>query len=281
VYGKTLNRPEFREWSPTLYYDFDLLALSHGTLSPTVDNPKGFVLKTATIDNYDIRYEWYPGENQTMNAGIFYKKFINPIEQISEDVLHRTGVSREITFQNSASAYCLGAEIEIRGNLKFIGDRVGLSWFQNMNFIGNCALIKSQVSNSNDTLIRPRALQGQAPYLVNLSLYYANPLSKLEVMVSYNVIGPRIFLAGGTDGPHTPSGPSVGELPRHVFDFTLSEKLTPHIILNFGVQDLLNQRVIFVEDTNRDGKFQPNNGDRIFMSYHRGSYYSLGVRIKL
>lgn len=40
AYGKTLNRPEFREWLPFYFYDFDFRAGTYGSLFPTVLFPK-------------------------------------------------------------------------------------------------------------------------------------------------------------------------------------------------------------------------------------------------
>lgn len=52
-YGRSLNRPEFREAAPFFYYDFDFNVLNYGSLYLTPDQP----LKVASIDNFDLRYE--------------------------------------------------------------------------------------------------------------------------------------------------------------------------------------------------------------------------------
>ena len=150
AYGKTLNRPEFREAAPFLYYDFELMALSHGALFPSIDHPGGVTLKTATIQNFDFRYEFYPSANEMLSVGLFYKKFLNPIEQISEAHEHRTGVSLETTFHNSDAAFCYGIELDIRKSLASLGKFLGTSVFKNLSFISNVSLIKSQVYNANE-----------------------------------------------------------------------------------------------------------------------------------
>jgi len=78
AYSRTVNRPEFRELAPFLYYDFELEQGVQG-------NPN---LKTATIDNIDIRWEMYPNPGEALIVGAFYKAFSNPIEQY-RFVLHR------------------------------------------------------------------------------------------------------------------------------------------------------------------------------------------------
>ncbi len=63
-YGKTLNRPEFRECAPFLYYDFALSALANGSLFPSIDHPQGFILETAKNDNYDLSYDYFPSNSE-------------------------------------------------------------------------------------------------------------------------------------------------------------------------------------------------------------------------
>src|SRR5690606_7714971 len=65
AYSRTINRPEFREIAPFLFYDFINEA---GRLG----NPD---LKTVTIDNLDLRYEFYPRRGETISLGAFYKNF--------------------------------------------------------------------------------------------------------------------------------------------------------------------------------------------------------------
>lgn len=283
TYGKTLNRPEFRESTPFLYYDFELMALSHGSLFPSIDHPGGLKLKTATIQNFDFRYELYPSATEIITIGVFYKKFTNPIEQVAEAHEHLTGVSRETTFHNSDAAYCLGTEIELRKNLRFFDEQFGTKIFQNLSFIANASLIKSQVYNANDSLLKARPLQGQAPYLANVGLFYGNKSNPkgFQFSITYNVIGPRIILAGGTDGPHTKSGPSIGEMQRHLVDLTLRKNITKYLSFNIGVQDLLNQAVTYVEDANQDGKFNIKSGDKVIMKYKKGCYYTFGIKLQL
>jgi outer membrane receptor protein involved in Fe transport len=69
-YGKTVNRPEFRENAPIIYEDFDEIAIIMG-------NPD---LKSAYILNYDARIEWYPNIGEIISLAAFYKDFSNPIE---------------------------------------------------------------------------------------------------------------------------------------------------------------------------------------------------------
>lgn len=56
-YGRSVNRPEFREVSPSVYYDFDLASNVEGN----------FNLKNCYVDNLDVRYEWYPSRGEMIS----------------------------------------------------------------------------------------------------------------------------------------------------------------------------------------------------------------------
>jgi hypothetical protein len=72
-YSQTLNRPEYRELAPFAFFDFTTNFVVSGNDT----------LKRALIHNLDLRYEVFPGRGQLFSATIFYKNFINPIEQKS------------------------------------------------------------------------------------------------------------------------------------------------------------------------------------------------------
>ena len=69
-YGRTVNRPAFREVSSSVYYDFDLASNVQGNYN----------LKPAYIDNLAFGYEFYPSSGELISVSLFYKRFKNPIE---------------------------------------------------------------------------------------------------------------------------------------------------------------------------------------------------------
>ncbi len=278
-YGKTINRPEFREWAPFLYYDFELLALTHGSLFPSLDHKNGYILQTASVNNYDISADKYYGRGEYVHAGLFYKHFTDPIEQVVESRLHRTGISREITFLNAQEGMSEGIEIEARKNLGFLSSRQGRIRASDFSLIDNITLVRSWVYTSNDSFRQKRPLQGQAPYIVNVGLFYEGRI--IDGTLSYNVVGPKIFIAGGSDGPNTPRGNSLGELQRNIVDLSFRMKISGCVQINAGISDLLNQPISIIEDTNNDNKFKLSSGDRPFLTYRKGSYYTAGILIKI
>ncbi len=282
AYGKTLNRPEFREWAPVYYYDFDQLAGNYGSLFPTtVTSPKnksgiGDTLKVAEVQNFDVRYEFYPGAGEMIQVGGFYKSFTNPIQRVV--IVSGGSDSKSFGFVNAESAYCYGLELDVRKNLAQLDSILGTRVFGDLTLVGNIALTKSELtidSSKVNGAIPHSGVQGQSPYIINAGLYYQNAATGFQGSVLYNVFGPRMYAVGTTAA----GAESIGEMPFQSLDISLSKLFHKHYMLNIGVQNLLNSRVMFMEDINRDSKFDSKN-DRDQRSFYPGRYYSLGVKIK-
>ncbi|MBK9257478.1 MAG: carboxypeptidase-like regulatory domain-containing protein [Saprospiraceae bacterium] len=257
AYGRTVNRPEFRELAPFLFYDYKLEA-------GRVGNPN---LVTATIDNLDLRYEFYPRSGEIISIGGFYKYFNDPIE-------NRTIITTEqpqFTFINAEFARNYGAELEIRKSLKGV---TGSSFIDNFSVNMNASIIFSEVDLGSSAVAqkRERALQGQSPYIVNTALYYANQ-SNLNINLIYNVFGARIFSVGDD------LFPTIYELPRNSFDISISKQVGKRVTYKLGVQDLLNARYRFFQDSDRNEKI--DDKDNVIFSFRRGSLFSLSATYNL
>ncbi len=216
AYARTINRPEFREVSPMLYYDFTEKLSVRG-------NTK---LKEALIQNFDVRYETYPTPNETFSAALFYKRFVNPIEMVS------AGSSSDFSFQNALGATNLGLELEMKKSLETL-----LS-LPNFSLSVNASYIYSRVDFEKSESDRSRPLQGQSPFVVNTALFYQNDKSGWSSSIMYNVMGKRILVAAQLNQGDVAS-PDIYEMPRHVIDFTLNKKIGKKIELKLGLKDLL------------------------------------------
>lgn len=274
AYSSSVNRPEFRELAPFRYYDFNLVADIQG-------NP---ILTTATIQNVDAKWEFYPTPNELISVTGFYKYFRNPIESL----LLLTPNGFAYTFFNSESARTYGVEVEAR---KGFPDSPS-AFLKNLTLIGNVSLISSEV-NVGEVIRAPelsgqineyrnitdtrRPLTGQSPYLINLGLYYAAPTSGWQGNILYNVFGQRIFTVGNIDNPN------IYEMPRHVVDLNVTKQVGKQLEFRFGVQDILNQPIRFAQDFNRDGRIGSDvtsatpDADQNIRSFRRGSYYTVSA----
>jgi len=228
AYGKTINRPEFREIAPLLFYDFEKKAGIRG-------NPD---LKNCYIHNYDLRYEFYPTLFEIFSVGVFYKKFINPIE----NKVIPAGSGLDYSFANANNAYDYGAEIELKKSLDFLKNfNTLLATLRNFNFIFNATYIKSMVKFQYGDLQTNRPLQGQSPYIVNAGIYYNNDSLGLMISLNYNVIGERIIYVGD---PYS-GNPDTYETSRNVIDLTIKKSFGKKIEIKGGIQDLLAETVVF------------------------------------
>lgn len=280
-YGKTLNRPEFREVAPFPYSDIENYLMYVG-------NPK---LHPVDIENYDIRLEWYPEsmlKNEMFNFGFFYKNLNAPIEQILIREPYYASFINEIGFINSGPTKVYGLEAEVRKSLSFIPG----VFFRNLSFMVNGAWIYSRVDmqpqgSDGNQVGRKRPLQGQAPYILNTSLNYEDPAIGTKISLGYNITGPMIVLLGTNS--HQPDQqiaaiPDVMQRGTHLVDFTWSQRLNKHVHFKAGVQNLLDQKRELFLDYNRNYKYdgvvkERDNWtkDRPYQTFSPRPYYSLGL----
>lgn len=265
AYGMSTNRPEFREVSPASYYDFDLF-------SRIVGNPD---LKSAYIHNFDIKYEFYPSMSEVISVDIFYKHFINPIEWSFNNT---GGGGRIYTFENAKSADNIGIEVDMKKNLAFIG----MKYF---SLALNASLISSKVKFNENSIVDERPLQGQSPYLVNTGLFYENTNLELTAGLMYNVIGKRIVGIGIRDRSENSTInndiPDMYEMPRNVFDFTISKRFGKYIEVAAAVKDVLAQPIKYMQFA----KFYDATGnlqqrDQIAREYTPGRNIGISAKVK-
>ncbi len=254
--SQTVIRPELRELSSLNLYDFELNASVQG-------NP---LLKRTKISNFDLRYEIYPRGGEVINAGIFYKDFTNPIEQIFNGL---GGGASTLNYANAKKAHSYGVEVEMRKKLDFV--RV----LKNFTFQANAAYIRSRVKD--EALKVDRSLQGQSPYILNFGLLYDVEKYGLNVTLLYNQIGERIYLVGDIVGGAT----DIYEAPRPLFDLQLAKKLLKkkaEVRLNFA--DILNQTQYFYQNAGGKTSFQKNK-DAYRFTRKYGSTFSLTFNYSL
>jgi TonB-dependent receptor len=266
-YGRTINRPEFREVAPLTFYDFIFNSIYVGNDS----------LKTPVIDNYDLRWELYPTPSENISLGVFYKNFTNPIEIYFVPGVG-SGGTRSFTWGNAPQARSYGAELEIRQGL----DSLTSSQFvHDITLVANASYIKSEITLTNDTAtsqanLKKRPMMGQSPYIANAGIYYQNDSIGLQVNVVYNIVGPRVVIVG------IPGLSEVYEMPRNHLDLTLIKTFgkKKNIEGRIGVQDVFNAPFLLLQDANEDGKLDRETDQRI-QYYKRGTYYTVGFTVRI
>lgn len=258
AYSRTVNRPEFRELAPFLYYQFEFEAGIFG-------NPD---LKTAFIHNVDLRWEMYPNPGEMISIGGFYKDFKDPIETY----LQITTETPQLFYGNAKSAYTWGVEFEFRKNLASLGVS---KFLRNTSLNLNASWIESEVNIGTlaPNQLENRPLQGQSPYIVNLGVYYSDEETGLSANVAYNVFGPRIFSVGDKVFP------SWWELPRNSLDFQIAKTWAKRFETKFNVQNALNAAYRIYQDNNSDNKIEDH--EAVIQRYKIGTQFSISLSYKL
>ncbi|GAA4919145.1 TonB-dependent receptor domain-containing protein [Mucilaginibacter defluvii] len=275
-YGKSINRPEFRESAELSYYDNRLDANIAGNSQ----------LKFATLDNYDLRVEYYPAEGQQWTLGGYYKKITNAIERYS--VAASNFESDALTFRNTPNSKVYGIEAEMRQSLRFIP----VDFMRYFSVIANGSYLFTETVRrlsaeepKYETASEKRPMQGATPFLINGGLYFDRSKSGTSVSLLCNITGQKLAFVGGTFNADR------YELGRAVLDVSITQRLNKRITLRAGVQDLFNQPIQLGRDADGDNKYTKSgpvltaNGgqvqDYIEYRYRLGAYYSLGLNFKL
>ena len=243
-YYKTTARPSFKEASTAVIADPITETFFIGNRN----------IKSALIDNFDLRYEIFGERNQMFSFSLYAKQFDNPIEIQN----FRDDTPNEFIARNNIDAIVYGSEIEFRVNLASINDNFKL------NLTGN----GSYTFSSTNTIINPedlsdpdfvpdteeRALQGQSPYTVNAGLNGIFEDINLQGGIYYNVQGPAIQFVGVNDIP------DIFSEPFHNLDFSAqkefkSDKATKR--LTFRVRNILQDKrqSFYVFDDEKVGVF--------------------------
>ncbi|MFP4460325.1 MAG: TonB-dependent receptor domain-containing protein [Candidatus Zixiibacteriota bacterium] len=238
--SQTVSRPSFRELSEFEFTDIGGHAV--------IGNAE---LKRTTIQNYDFRWEFYPGIAENIAIAVLYKNFQNPIEVSIVNATEKT-----LSWRNAESAKNYGFEFEIRKALGFINP-----YLAPFSVTGNFTLIQSKIEldGSGPETTQERELQGQSPYVVNAMLGYSDPNTYTEATMSYNIQGRRIEEVGSF------SVPDVYEEESAKLDFVVSQPLSKKIKAKFSASNLL------------DPYREYTQGDETVSRYKTGRSYSLGL----
>ena len=241
--SQTLSRPEYREIASVSSFE------PIGGLI-TFGNPN---LRRSLIQNYDLRWEWYPRSGEVVSVALFAKRFKDPIERV---LVNQTGALAN-SFVNAEKADNYGIELELRKSLAFVSPGLApLAVFANTTFM------RSRITPGNNDISSltstDRPMVGQAEYVVNGGLTYAGA-SGLSATALYNVVGPRIVEAGALPFP------DAYEQLRHVIDLSVQLPVLNGTALKLDAKNLL------------DSPYRVTQGGVTRLEYKAGRILSAGV----
>ena len=244
--SRTITRPDFRELAPFEFTDF----VGGRTI---LGNPE---LERTQIDNFDFRWEAFPQMGGVLAVSAFYKRFQKPIEQIVQPQ-----AEVRITYENAEGANNYGLELEARQNLAVLTEAL-----RKFSINTNAALISSQVVLPEDIGIQTsseRPLQGQCPYIVNVSIGFEDPNWGISSAIAYNIFGRRLSEVGNHGVP------DVYEQPRGQLDVSFSRTVANYFKFSVSAKNLFDPYV------------RSNIGEATYLEYKLGRAFSFGVSYNL
>ena len=247
--SQTLARPEYRELAPISYRDMlgDREQFGDSSLVRTL------------VQNFDLRWEWYPNPSELLSIGFFAKRFDKPIEAV--DVA--TSGASALGYVNAESATNYGVELEMRKNLDFLSEAL-----TPYSVFANATLMRSRINTGNAHLSalsnNQRPMVGQAPYVVNAGISYATESGRTSATLLYNVVGRRISSAAVV-----PIKVDIYETPRQLVDFSIRVGISDGISAKLDAKNLL------------DTGFEERQGDVIRYAYKTGRSMSVGFTWKI
>jgi outer membrane receptor protein involved in Fe transport len=241
--SRTLSRPEYREISPVSSFEPIGGLITFGNTT----------LRRALIQNYDARWEWYPGAGEVLSVGVFAKRFDDPIERV---FVNLTGALAN-SFVNAEQADNYGVELEVRKSLGLLSPAL-----EPLTLFANTTLMRSRITPGNTDISSltstDRPMVGQAEYVVNGGLTWGNG-GGWSATALYNVVGPRIVEAGARPFP------DAYEQARHVVDLSVQLPAFGATALKLDAKNLL------------DSPYEIVQGGVLRSRYQAGRVLALGI----
>jgi hypothetical protein len=231
-YYRSITRPSYYELVPYTikgeYYD------EQG--NPFVNHSQ--------VNNYDLRYEFFPKPSEQILAGVFYKNIFNPIELAFQPEADAPSTAI-LTPGNFGNATNYGFEF------------VYLKYFGHFGISANYTYTQSQITTSKVLFFidaatptepdktklvdQTRPMQGQAAHVANLSLIYKNPKIGLDAQISIGYIGKLISVVS------LDYDLDQWQMPMTKIDFSFEKKLSKKMNLSiYGkVNNILNTALVF------------------------------------
>ncbi len=186
--SETYTMPQFKEMANFLYNDINF-------------NERGNpYLKTSTVYNADVKYDYYLSRKEIISVGAFYKNIQAPIVRM---IMNTPGL--DYSYVNTKSANVAGAEVEVRKTLYTVNSE---KRNRDLSLGFNASYLYSQEDQTDVTTGLVSAtftnqkgkMQGASPLLVNSDLSYNtsnNKTSLLSTLV-FNYAYDKVFSVGTT-----------------------------------------------------------------------------------
>jgi TonB-dependent receptor len=206
----------------------DLIPYPDQTVDENYQHIGSPYLQHTVINNYDLRYEFFPAVFDEFMLGGFYKQLTNPIETELQQA--SGGATLYLTPNNFGNAQNYGAELEAKKFFGNVGVSINYTYTHSQITTLKSINIDGQVTYRDQT----RPLQGQAANIGNASLLYKDQKLGIDAQLSLSYIGERIQAVSNYYNLDT------WERPSTYLDFSAQKKIGHHFIIYVKANNLLN-----------------------------------------
>ncbi|MCB1689763.1 MAG: TonB-dependent receptor [Halioglobus sp.] len=247
-YSQTVSYPGIIERSEAQTYD-------DKTDERVFGNPD---LEVSTIDNSDLRLEYYFSDVESVSLAYFYKSIDNPVEKAVVDA-SGSAARNSYTFINQESADLWGIEIDGTKNVLETDDYL-VFVSGNVSYIDSSVDLTARSKELEGSSADGRELQGQSQWLSNLQVGMDHYPTEQKFTLLVNYFDKRIFrVARGAN-----TGPKY-EDSRVIVDFTYEKEWNENLVLEGSIKNILNSKVEYSQN------------DNTIESYNVGRFFKVGV----
>lgn len=229
-YGRTIARPQFREIVNFAYQPRPGAAQIAG-------NPD---LERTLIENFDLRWSWYPVPTSLFSISAFYKHFDGPIEP---------EFGSEGRFINTGAANTYGVEGELRlpltllsAALSDLAAQANLAWLRTEAGAYTFLEVTPTGVNVRNVPEGNRPLFGQTPLLFNAGLTYEPMKWGTSATALFRYTGEQLRYLF-TDGRRTYREPLTS------LDIVLSQRLWQGFTFGLTIRNLLGNEISYLTET--------------------------------
>jgi len=267
----TTTLPEFKEIAPFEY------------VSPVGQVTRGNPNIEASLNrNYDLKWEFFPSNDQLVSLTGFYKVIENPINKVQD-----RGSSGVFSYFNAGEeAEVYGIEVEGRVNLISGDDRPNLKLNINASRMWHKQDLKEILDDDGNFIrtfrykgLTETGLQGASEWIGNVSLNYnTNTKKPFEATLAANYASDKIYALGSAEVQTSSDinyNDAIVENGFVTLDLILSKQLSEHFKIGLTGKNLVNPEI------KRTQLVKPSTTnietEQTVLSYTRGSQIDLNL----
>ncbi|OJX51034.1 MULTISPECIES: TonB-dependent receptor [Flavobacterium] len=256
--SKTYTLPQFKERALFVYEDVTEIKVGNPDLYPSQNY------------NVDLKWEFFPKNEEIISVGAFGKYILDPINEIT-----LASSTNDISFLNTGdTGYVVGAEFEIRKNVFEVdsANRSKLSAGFNASYMKtsqdlDSEKVRKETSYNINLTSSKDSFTGAADLLMNADLTYIKEWDKSDSSImatlAYAYSSDRLY-ALGVETKGNLVDKAIGSL-----DFILKTKLNKSLGINFTARNILDPKVKRVQENRTE--------DITVLSYKKGVGLNLGL----